>query len=134
MSANSLSLLLRCLYGLSYGFSPWQVIRSKTAGYVTQELIKGSFLIASFLPATLLHRKKQSKKHGCRLFYAITLMSEVSFTDNDKHDLGTSCFGNSQKVAEHYSQYTSSSECSEVSVPESTRRYLIMGYFLHELF
>lgn len=115
-------------------FRPWQVIRSKTAGYMTQELVKRWFLIASFLPATLLHRKKQLKNHGCRLFYAITLMSEVSFIDNDKHDLGTSCFGNSQKVAAHYSQYTSSSDSSKVSAPESTRRCLIMGYFLHEFF
>lgn len=61
-------------------------------------------------------------------------MPEASFIDSDKHDLGTSYFGNSQEVAECNRQYTSSSDSSEVSAPESIRRYLITGYFLHELF
>lgn len=63
-------------------------------------------------------------------------MPEASFTDNDKHELGASLFGNSQEVAEHYSWYTSSNDSSKASKPirESIRRYLIMGYFLCDFF
>lgn len=63
-------------------------------------------------------------------------MPEASFIDNDKHKIGASTFRNTQKAAEHYSWYASSNDSSKASkpTPESTRRYLIMGYFLHECF
>lgn len=63
-------------------------------------------------------------------------MPEASFIDNDKHKIGASTFRNTQKAAEHYSWYASSNDSSKASkpTPESTRRYLIMGYFLHERF
>lgn len=60
-------------------------------------------------------------------------MPEASFIDN-KHDLGTSYFGNAQEIAECNSQYISPNDSSEVFTPESIRRYLIIGYFLCELF
>lgn len=52
-------------------------------------------------------------------------MTEASFIDSDKHDLGTSYFGNSQEAAECN---INTSDSSKVSAPETTRRYLITGY------
>lgn len=88
----------------------------------------GDFINRHFCHTHLTAQEKTAKNHGCWLFYAITSVTEVSCIDSDKLDLGTLYFGNSQEVAECNRQYTSSSDSSEVSTPESIRRYFITGY------